>query len=148
MAIYQPFEEVVKPTEILPLSKFVKEKKGNVPPRSIVKSALKPNKFANWTFVTEHNFKVLVYEDSPMFNDIESFLKQCENEGLALFIKILDAEKAWWTFAIDTDESCDWESTSFGYRSKIRERKKTPRQKTSKSKSRIAPEIPDIPLND
>lgn len=138
MPEYKPFEEEFKNKEIVPLSKFLKERGDNAPPRSFVVTALSPNKYANWTFVCEHGFKVLVYEDSPIFNDIESFLERASTNGDALFVKILDTSNAHWTFVIDTNESATYEKTKFGYRLAIGKPKSTPKKKTSTSRKRKA----------
>lgn len=135
MSSYQPFEEVVKPVEVLTLAKYCKEKGDNVPPRSIVKVALFPNKFANYTFVTEHNFKVLVYEDNPLYARLEDFLVRLHDNQEALFIRVVDTKKAWWQFEIDTDESATWEKNDYGYKSTITPKKNTSKKKASTSKS-------------
>lgn len=145
MSEYKPFEEEFKNREIVPLSKFLKEKGEDAPNRSFVVTSLKPNKFANWTFVTEHGFKVLVYENSPIFDEIEDFLERTANSGEALFIKLLDKENAHWTFVIDTYEIAKWEKTNFGYRSEIAPKKSTPSKKTSKSKSKGNSDSPSLP---
>lgn len=138
MGTYQPFEEVVKPKTQPTLAQLCKKEPEKVPNRSVVKMVMYPNKFPNFTFVTEHNFRVLLYEDHPMFETLKEMLQGWATSEEALFVKVVDKEQGWWTFEIDTDESQSWEKTDYGYSLKIQEKKKTSRKKTSKSSSKAA----------
>jgi len=136
MAEYSPFDCEFKNQEIVTLARFLKTKKENAPPRSFISTVLKPNKYQNWTFVCEHGFKVLVYENSPIFNDLKDFLENAAKNGEALFVKLLDLDNAGWTFVIDTYESAEWESKDFGWKCAISQKKSTPEKKSTRTKSR------------
>jgi hypothetical protein len=136
MPSYQPFEEVVKPKTQPTLSQLCRDNPEKVPNRSVIKMIMFPKKFPNFTFVTEHNFRVLVYEDNPMFDALKEQLHVWSLAEEALFVKVVDKEKGWWTFELDTDEVQSWEKTEYGYSLKIQEKKKTSAKKTSRSKAK------------
>jgi hypothetical protein len=83
---------------------------------SKVKVVFKPGNYASWTFVTEHNFKVVVEKETVLESYLDNSLPDALFEGACLFIQIKDKAKGSWALSALAGNSTDWEEFSWGFK--------------------------------
>lgn len=89
---------------------------GSAPSLSHVKIIFKPNKSPAFGLVTDHGFRVNVYEDSPLHGVLTSEMDDWELHNVCLYVQVDDAEKGYWTLCIDETKRTTWEPLSWGLR--------------------------------
>lgn len=89
---------------------------GSAPKLSYVKIVFKPNKSPAFGLVTDHGFRVNVYEDSPLHGVLTTELDDWELHNVCLYVQVDNAEKGYWTLCIDETKQTTWEPLSWGLR--------------------------------
>lgn len=113
------------------LRQFVERNNGKYPLRSNVKIVFNPNKYGSYTFITDHNFRVQLEEDSVASQEFTEQLEEMQKDGATVVVlPRVENKKCYFALAIDTDSNSDWEATSWGYKLTLRERKNQTGKKT------------------
>lgn len=112
------------------LRQWFKAKEGNVPQASVVTVIFKPNKAPNYTLVCDHGFRVSILEDNPLFNALVSETEKWQSEEACLMVEIDDGSKGAFTLSLNTNELCEWEEFTWGYKLSVKNKPQT-RTKTT-----------------
>lgn len=93
-------------------------------------------KFGSYTLVTE-KFKIPVYENSPIFDDVKLFCAGVMDNESGLAVSVTDAENLEWDLIEKESEVYHWKSEPWGFLAE--HTKKTRSQKTSEGTSASKP---------
>jgi len=128
---YAPIGEVNSSDDKTPtLRQLLKSKEGKVPLSSPVKIIFAPNKFANFTLVTDAGYRVSIPETSGLYSVLQNGIEGFHRNGTSLAVTIVDKEKATWQLTESTNDLAEWEVTDWGWRlSVLRARTKAERTK-------------------
>lgn len=89
--------------------------RGKTPDKSFVKTVFCPNKLPYYTFITDHDFKVVVSEDNPMYRVIQDNIQQWKADNTCLVVVVDNGEKGHWTLSFDTDDNSEWDEKDWGF---------------------------------
>lgn len=115
------------------LRQYFQAKDGKVPIDNLVSIVFKPNKAPNWSFVTEHNFRVSILEDNPLHSVISDGIDEWIENGTVLYVRVTNGSKGQFELILEDEETTEWEVFDWGYkaselvRTKTRQGKKTAR---------------------
>ena len=82
---------------------------------SIVKVVFKPTTYASYTFVTEHDFKVVVEKGSTLAHYLEENLQSALDAGTCLYIRITNRDKGSWAVSALEGNKQFWEEMNWGW---------------------------------
>lgn len=128
------------------LSQFAKEGRP-VAPRSSIKIIFRPAQYPVWGFITEHGYRVSVYEDNPLYGLIFDSIDTWSSEDVALFCIPTDPVKGRWDLGIETNENSDWQPTDWGFKLQIQEKKSSPSKDGSSRKKRKTSETTGLKVD-
>ena len=83
---------------------------------SQVKVVFKPTAYASYTFVSEHDFKVVVEKGSTLANYLHNSLSDALHDGVCLYIQIKDRDKGSWAVSALEGNETDWQEFTWGYK--------------------------------
>jgi len=114
---------------------------GKCPDRSHIKTIFKPNRLPYFTFITDHNFKVVVSEENPLHKIILDTLDEWVDSQCHLVVVVDDGEKGHWSLSVDTDENTDCEEMSWGFRGTMVKREKKRKNQTKLTHDKTAQDM-------
>lgn len=88
---------------------------GSTPRISYVNRIFKPNKTNSFALITDANFRVNVYETSPLYAVLLAEAEQWVNEDVALFVQVDDGAKGHWTLGANDELKSVWEDNAYGW---------------------------------
>lgn len=88
----------------------------------VIQQVWMPGKFDNISFLCE-NFKVHIYPNNPVFKDLVSAVSEWSQTSICICVKVTDPDTAEFDIVANSNEACDWEESTLGYRIKLREKK-------------------------
>ena len=83
---------------------------------SLCKIIFKPTAYASYTFVTEHDFKVVVEKNTVLDDYLQTSLCQALDEGGCLYILIKDRSKGSWSLARNEGSEQEWSEFPWGWK--------------------------------
>lgn len=118
------------------LRQFYKQNNGTVPNHSFVKLIFKPGKSGGYGLLTDHNFRVTVLEDNPLYGILRDQLVMFADNEDALFVRILDGSKGSFELYLSDTETASWEEMTWGFKATLNQ-KTDPQKKptTGRAKS-------------
>lgn len=111
-------------TQTPTLRQFAKKYPDRRPQVCTVSIIFKPNKAPNYTLVTDTGFRVSILEDNPLHGSISDSLEDWMGDDTCLIVKPTDWDKGHFELCANTDELCDWEEKTWGYKLTVREKQK------------------------
>lgn len=97
------------------LTQYIKEHDGKIPQKSFVKRIFFPGKVPNYSFVTDHDFRVNIHRDNALFKVLCEQMSEWADQEVALVL-VLDQENlGLFSVALDADQVVNWESKPWGY---------------------------------
>lgn len=117
------------------LRQWYKNNEGKVPAKCSIKTIFSPGKYAGYTFLTEHGFKVTLSKESQ-FNDVFDIrLNELMGNDTALFVAIIDGNKGEWELEASDTERASWEEFEWGFKLAITNPRSSKSARSSKSKA-------------
>lgn len=135
MTVYGSSED--KPKPIPTLRQYLKQNGGVCPTNSLVTRIFKPNKYKNYTLVTDHNFRVIVSEGDPLFDILDGEIDGMREREECLRIWIDDASRFCWSLRSEDSYRIDWEGNDYGFT--LSGAKKRTTEKSERSEKRRNP---------
>ena len=97
------------------LKQFATITNGKLPKISYVKIVFVPGKVPNYTLVTDHDFRVNVYKDSPLYHLLGEQLAAFIESGATLAIQPNQEDIGKFALLLDDDRPGDWTAHDWGY---------------------------------
>lgn len=107
------------------LRQFAKKYPDRRPKICTVSVIFLPNKAPNYTFVVDTGFRVSILEDNPLHGVISDSVERWMADCTCLVIQPTDWEKGHFELCENTDELCDWDEKTWGYKLTVKEKQKT-----------------------
>lgn len=116
------------------LRQFLKESEGVYPQVSPVRIIFKPSKYAQFSLITDHGFRVSVPKSSPVFGVLETQIDEFIAGDVCVGVRVDNPEKCSWTLVHLETESADWAHFDWGYKIEIGAKKKPSGKNPQRSK--------------
>jgi hypothetical protein len=127
------------------LRQFVEKNNGKYPLRSNVKIVFNPNQYGSYSFITDHNFRVQLADNSEAAKEFAFGLEEMQRDGSTIVVlPRVEGKRCYFALAIDTDSNSDWEARDWGYKLQLREKKNQTGSKT-RQKGKVAESDPSNP---
>lgn len=107
------------------LREYVEIHENDVPLTSHVKIIFFPTKVPNYSLITDHDFRVNIHRNSPLFQLFLDSLAEWEASGIVLQVMPDRGSPGAFSLALEDGRVCDWEPKPWGY--KLGEDRKRPK---------------------
>lgn len=97
------------------LRQYLKQSGGKHPNSSRVKRIFVPNKYENYSFVTDHDFRVTANSGSTLYDFLESDLDGIIEREECLSVWLDDASKFQWSLQSDDSYRTEWTRDDYGF---------------------------------